>query len=223
MSSNTLLKVQPWELKIPLKLGKQSSCCMQLTNKTDQNVAFKVKTTTPKKYFVSPKKGIVLPGSTCSVTVTMQAQKRIPSDYNCKDKFLIQSVVVNNDVSKEDINPEMFDKESGKVVEFKLRVVHVTVNPPSPVPEEEEEEDISKSSVFLEEKAQCSSLFDDALPMILKLAEENNCAVEKNLKLRRELDLLIEERARHRKGFSFMLVVIIAILSILFGCFIKTR
>ncbi|XP_073001564.1 vesicle-associated protein 1-1-like isoform X2 [Typha latifolia] len=168
MSSNTLLKVQPWELKIPLKLGKQSSCCMQLTNKTDQNVAFKVKTTTPKKYFVSPKKGIVLPGSTCSVTVTMQAQKRIPSDYNCKDKFLIQSVVVNNDVSKEDINPEM------------------------------------------------------ALPMILKLAEENNCAVEKNLKLRRELDLLIEERARHRKGFSFMLVVIIAILSILFGCFIKT-
>ncbi|KAI3992996.1 hypothetical protein MKX01_009739 [Papaver californicum] len=75
MSNGDLLSIQPTELKFPFELKKQSSCSLQLTNKTDEYVAFKVKTTNPKKYYVRPNTGIVLLGTTCDVTVTMQAQK----------------------------------------------------------------------------------------------------------------------------------------------------
>ncbi|CAN1345899.1 Vesicle-associated protein 1-3 [Linum perenne] len=147
MASGDLLSIHPTELKFPFELKKQSSCSMQLTNKTDRYVAFKVKTTNPKKYCVRPNSGIVLPGSSCNVTVTMQAQKESPPDMQCKDKFLLQSVAAPDGVTTKDITPEMFEKEDGKVVEeVKLRVVYIPANPPSPVPEESEEGSPSRSS-----------------------------------------------------------------------------
>jgi len=79
---------------------------MQLTNKTDHYVAFKVKTTNPKQYCVRPNIGVVLPGSTCDVTVTMQAQES-PPDMQCKDKFLVQSVAAENGATAQDINAAM--------------------------------------------------------------------------------------------------------------------
>ena len=39
--------------------------------------------------------------------VTMQAQKEAPSDMQCKDKFLVQSVKVNDGTNAKDINAEM--------------------------------------------------------------------------------------------------------------------
>lgn len=39
--------------------------------------------------------------------VTMQAQKEAPLDMQCKDKFLLQSVKVNDGVTTKDITPEM--------------------------------------------------------------------------------------------------------------------
>ncbi|THU61317.1 hypothetical protein C4D60_Mb07t22020 [Musa balbisiana] len=79
-----------------VELKKQSSCFMQLTNKTDEYVALKVKTTNPKKYCVRSNTRIVLPRSTCDVTVTMQAQKEAPSDMQRNDKFLLQSVITEH-------------------------------------------------------------------------------------------------------------------------------
>jgi len=130
MSTWDLLNIQPTELKFQVELKKQSSCSMQLTNKTDKYVAFKVKTTNPKKYSVRPNAGVVLPGGSCNVIVTMQAQKETPADLQCKDKFLLQSAAVPDGVTTKDITPEMFNKESGKVVEeFKLRVSYIPANP----------------------------------------------------------------------------------------------
>ncbi|CAM8935458.1 unnamed protein product [Rhodiola kirilowii] len=120
---------------------------MQLTSKTDQNVAFKVKTTNPNKYSVSPNAGIVEPGSTCIVTVMMKAQKEVPADIGCKDKFLLQSVVAPSGITKNDITSEMFKKKEGKVVEvFKLRVVYILAEPPSSVPKGSEEGSSSRAS-----------------------------------------------------------------------------
>ncbi|KAB5526926.1 hypothetical protein DKX38_020773 [Salix brachista] len=68
MSTGDLLNIHPTELKFPFELKKQSSCSMQLTNKSDKYVVFKVKTTNPKKYCVRPNTGVVMPGSTCRVT-----------------------------------------------------------------------------------------------------------------------------------------------------------
>ncbi|XP_020112496.1 vesicle-associated protein 1-3 isoform X2 [Ananas comosus] len=160
MSGGGLLEIQPNELKFPFELKKQSSCSMQLTNKTDQYVAFKVKTTNPKKYCVRPNTGVVSPGSTCDVTVTMQAQKEAPPDMQCKDKFLIQSVVAENGATPQDITPEVFNKETSKVIdECKLRVIYVPGNHPSPV-HEESEEGTSPRSSMLENGGR--TLFDSA-------------------------------------------------------------
>ncbi|GKD46352.1 vesicle-associated protein 1-2-like protein, partial [Tanacetum coccineum] len=107
MSTGELLSVDPIELKFPFELNKQISSSLQLTNKTDNHVGFKVKTTNPKKYCVRPNTGVVLPQSTCEIIVTMQAQKDAPPDMQCKDKFLLQSVVASPGAAPKDITPEM--------------------------------------------------------------------------------------------------------------------
>ncbi|KAK3023675.1 hypothetical protein RJ639_043556 [Escallonia herrerae] len=118
-----------------VELKKQSSCSLRLVNRSNDHVAFKVKTTSPKKYCVRPNTGIVKPQSTCYFVVTMQAQRVIPHDMTCKDKFLLQSTVVPEGTTDEDITPSMFAKDYGKYVqEKKLRVILVGLSPPdSPV------------------------------------------------------------------------------------------
>ncbi|CAK9152139.1 unnamed protein product [Ilex paraguariensis] len=211
---------------------------MQLDNKTDQYIAFKVKTTNPKKYSVRPNTGIVQPGSTCNVNVTMQAQKEAPPEMQCKDKFLIQSVIAPNGVTPKDITPEMFNKEDGKVVdEFKLRVIYIPANPPSPVPEGSEEG--SPPRVFTAADGNGNASLHDAVKrsleepkgkptsaeawsMISKLTEEKASAIHQNQKLRQELELMRKELSRsHAGGVSILFVVLFGLLGILVGYLIK--
>jgi len=236
MGTGDLLNIQPTELKVQFELKRQSSCSIQLTNKTDKYVAFKVKTTNPKKYCVRPNAGIVLPRTTCNVTVTMQAPKEVPLDLQCKDKFLLQSVVAPDGATTKDITPEMFNKEGGKVVEeFKMRVIYIPANPPSPVPEEPEEDSSPRASM-LENGHQNRSLFDavsrsleeakekssEEWSMISNLTKENASALQQNQKLHQELDLLRKEISKSRAGgLSLLVVVLVGLLGILFGYFVK--
>lgn len=208
---------------------------MVLTNKTDQYVAFKVKTTNPKKYCVRPNAGVVSPGSTCDVTVTMQAQKESPPDMQCKDKFLVQSVVATHGATAKDITSELFNKEAGKVVdEFKLRVIYIPANPPSPVPEGSEEGSSPRASLS-ENGNPNASLFDAVSRsleepmekpseafMISKLTEEKTSAIQQNQKLRQELELLRRDISKSQgAGFSFIFVVLIGLIGILVGYWVK--
>ncbi|XP_027165540.1 vesicle-associated protein 1-1-like [Coffea eugenioides] len=128
-----LLDVQPRELKFILEVKKQSSCAVHLANLSDHYVAFKVKTTSPKKYCVRPNIGVIKPKSTYDFTVTMQAQKSAPSDMQCKDKFLVQSTVAPFGTTEEDITPDLFAKDSGKYVEECKLKVSLTSPTQSPV------------------------------------------------------------------------------------------
>ncbi|GAB2265403.1 hypothetical protein Dimus_000462 [Dionaea muscipula] len=140
------LHVYPSSLKIPFQLNKVSTCSMQLTNISDRNVAFNVKTTRPRKYQVKPSVGIVSPGSTCVVKVVMQAQTKAPARRSTKDKFLVQSIIAPTSLGVEHIS-EMFRKAAGNVIEeYKLTVVLVSANPPSPIPEASEESSSSDRS-----------------------------------------------------------------------------
>ncbi|KAG5075880.1 hypothetical protein JHK84_057111 [Glycine max] len=65
MSKAPLLLIEPKELKFIFELKKQSSCSVQLTNNTNHYVAFKIKTTSPKKYSVRPNVGVLAPKATC--------------------------------------------------------------------------------------------------------------------------------------------------------------
>ncbi|TYH45715.1 hypothetical protein ES332_D11G284500v1 [Gossypium tomentosum] len=128
-----LLEIEPKELKFVFILKKQSSCSITLTNKTNQYVAFKVKTTSPKKYCVRPNVGIIMPKSACDFTVTMQAQREAPPDMICRDKFLIQSTVVPVGTTDEDITSATFVKDSGRYIEENKLKVALVSPPDSPV------------------------------------------------------------------------------------------
>ncbi|KAL6659327.1 hypothetical protein ACP70R_003367 [Stipagrostis hirtigluma subsp. patula] len=234
--SGSFLEIQPSELAFPFEIMKQSSCSMQLSNKTDHYVAFKVKTTNPKQYCVRPNIGVVLPGSTCDVTVTMQAQKEAPPDMQCKDKFLVQSVAAENGATTQDINAAMFNKEPGKVVdEFKLRVVYVPTTTPSPIPEDSELGSSARS--FVQENGTHSPAMpqsgsrssaepgkeksSEATSVISKLTEEKMSAIQQNQKLRQELELLRKESSKSGGGFSITFLIVVGLLGIIIGYILK--
>ncbi|XP_022719180.1 vesicle-associated protein 1-2-like [Durio zibethinus] len=239
MSTGDLLNIDPVELKFPFELRKQISCSLQLSNKTDNFVAFKVKTTNPKKYCVRPNTGIVLPQSTCDVMVTMQAQKEAPPDMQCRDKFLLQSVKVNDGATSKDITAEAFNKEAGHVVEeCKLRVVYVSPpRPPSPVREGSEEgssprgfvsdnghanaAEFATAARAFTEQLEAQDKSSEARALIAKLTEEKNNAIQQNKKLHQELELLRREGSKSVGGVSFMFVIFIGLLGIIMGYIMK--
>ncbi|XP_073307931.1 vesicle-associated protein 1-1-like [Primulina huaijiensis] len=239
MSNGDHLLIDPLELQFPFELKKQISCSMQLTNKSDDYVAFKVKTTNPKKYCVRPNTGVVVPHSACDVIVTMQAQKEAPPDMQCRDKFLLQSVVVRPGITSKDITPEMFNKESGNhVAECKLKVTYVPpLQPPSPVREGSEEGSSPRASVSdngtvnqTPEFNFMSKAFNEShestsevKAMISKLTEEKQNAIQQNKKLHQEMELLKRQgnRSHARLVVPFKYVIVIGLIGILVGYLFK--
>ncbi|KAI3703393.1 hypothetical protein L1987_73432 [Smallanthus sonchifolius] len=123
---NKLVSVDPEELRFPFELEKPSLCDLKISNTTDKNVAFKVKTTSPKKYFVRPNTGVIQPRGSCIIRVTLQAQLEYPPDMQCRDKFLLQSTPVPADADSEALPQNTFSKEPGKQLEeCKLKVVYI--------------------------------------------------------------------------------------------------
>ncbi|XP_017255421.1 vesicle-associated protein 1-1-like [Daucus carota subsp. sativus] len=221
-----LISIDPLELKFPLELKKQICCSFQLSNKSDKHVAFKVKTTNPKKYSVRPNNGIVLPRSQSNVTVTMQAQKEVPSDMQCNDKFLVQSVAAPVGATLKDITPEMFNKEAGNhVEECKLKVAYVSPpRPPSPVREESEEETSENTTAVSRGSSEHQITSAKANELISALTKEKQSIIQENNRLQQELKLLKRGPRRNNGsgGLSIYYVVLIALLGILLGCYISS-
>ncbi|KAL1341601.1 vesicle-associated protein 2-2 [Arachis duranensis] len=132
MSKVHLLEIEPKELKFIFELKKQSSCSVQLTNITNHCVAFKVKTTSPKKYSVRPNVGVLSPKATCEFIVTMQAQRSAPLDMECRDKFLIQSTMVSSETTSDDVTSSLFVKDGSRYIEENKLKVSLTSKPNSP-------------------------------------------------------------------------------------------
>ncbi|KAL7500315.1 hypothetical protein ACHAWT_010481 [Skeletonema menzelii] len=98
----------------PAKDGSDdvSRCTMTLRHPghTNKYLAFKVKTTQPRRYLVRPNQGIVAPNSSETVTIILVGKDRevLWSSYerlgqsaldHSKDKFLVQSCEVSNEFS----------------------------------------------------------------------------------------------------------------------------
>lgn len=136
------VEVTPQDLKFRFQLNKQLLGNISISNPMSSRVAFKIKTTAPKKYVVRPSSGIVDAKSSMSIQVIMQAQKDYPADFqNCKDKFMVQTTVMAAD--EDQLTPDTFNKEVRKdLKETRLRVVlEGPAAPPSPVPEANENDD----------------------------------------------------------------------------------
>eukprot|EP00257_Ricinus_communis_P013050 XP_015570407.1 vesicle-associated protein 2-2 [Ricinus communis] len=202
-STQQLLDIQPKELQFIFELKKQSSCAVRLTNNTFHNVAFKVKTTSPKKYCVRPNVGIISPKSTCEFTVTMQAPKAVPLEMACKDKFLIQSTAVPLGTTEKDITPDMFSKDDGKhIEEVKLKVALISP-PESPV--------LSPINGVLNEGSffESSVLRDPVLSTTpshteFKMIYDQDTKTEKNSKLKPKKDVIDFQESKPAKDAEFM-------------------
>ncbi|AES94253.1 VAMP-associated protein [Medicago truncatula] len=169
----------------------------------------------------------------------MQAQKEVPPDMQCKDKFLLQSVRVNDGADAKEITPEMFNKEAGHVVEeCKLRVVYVAPpQPQSPVPESSEEGSSPRGSVTENGNANGSDSTTvmrgfterngtpeksaEAKALMLRLTEEKNNAIQLNSKLRQELDMLRRQSNKSRGNVSMIFVILIGLLGLIMGYLLK--
>eukprot|EP00163_Fabomonas_tropica_P034193 TRINITY_DN9360_c0_g1_i3.p1 TRINITY_DN9360_c0_g1~~TRINITY_DN9360_c0_g1_i3.p1 ORF type:complete len:295 (+),score=79.54 TRINITY_DN9360_c0_g1_i3:297-1181(+) len=116
-----ILQISPADLYFPPPLNRVIACILRLHNPTENEyVAFKVKTTAPKRYCVRPNNGVVEPGQTTEVQILLQAMQNPEENLKSKDKFLVQSVKITSDqVADKDavwsgIKPDQF-------MEHKLR------------------------------------------------------------------------------------------------------
>ncbi|EEB08042.1 MSP domain-containing protein [Schizosaccharomyces japonicus yFS275] len=71
---------------------------MTVHNPNAEPVIFKVKTTAPKQYCVRPNSGRIEANSSLKIQVLLQAFKEEPPvGFKCRDKFLIQSMLLGNE------------------------------------------------------------------------------------------------------------------------------
>ncbi|KAK7406315.1 hypothetical protein VNO78_07938 [Psophocarpus tetragonolobus] len=210
MTLSQLISVSPDELRFHFELDKQTFCDLKVINNTESYVAFKVKTTSPKKYFVRPNTGVVQPWDSCIIRVTLQAQREYPPDMQCKDKFLLQSTIVNQNIDVDDLPPDTFNKESGNSIEeMKLRVAFISTTSP----EGSSEDDASKNS---------QKLNTSSSQALQNLKEERDATARQTRQLQQELDMLKRRRNRRTDpGFSFTFAIFVGLLGVLLGFLLK--
>nr|XP_009401982.1 PREDICTED: vesicle-associated protein 2-1-like [Musa acuminata subsp. malaccensis] len=213
-----MISVHPEELTFELELEKPSYCNIKVANNTEHHVAFKVKTTSPTKYFVRPNASVVQPWDSCTVTVSHQAQKEYPPDMQCKDKFLIQSAKVPPSSDMDEIPSDTFNKDSAKVIEeLKLRVVY-TFPSQSGHANSEEESGLASSASGRRGSDMFKNSSIEEIQTLQRLKEERDAILQQNHQFQRELDIL--KRRRNRKsdtGFSLTFAAFAGLVGIMVG------
>ncbi|CAN6467772.1 unnamed protein product [Victoria cruziana] len=241
-----LLDIQPAELKFTFELKKQSSCSVLLVNNSDQYVAYKVRTTNPKKYCVRPNIDVISPRKSAEIIITMQALQVAPPDMKCKDKFLILSTAVPDLTTLEQISHDIFVKEDGRTVEErKLRVA--LIDPPNstilqPINGVVRPEPISKASKP-EERADAPNgnsrlpsqlkndigkneihvKFSEAEKVITSLREERKALLQQQEVLQEELGFAKKQNKRRqiRVGYPFLFVCFIGLVGLMSGSMLR--
>ncbi|KAJ2158350.1 phosphatidylinositol-binding protein scs2 [Coemansia sp. RSA 552] len=143
----------------PFKALTNSS--LQLTNKNNSPVAFKVKTTAPKQYCVRPNSGRIEPGDAVQIQISLQPMKEeLPADFKCRDKFLIQSIQISPEMESMPMTElwSMVEREAkASISEKKLRVRYLpseATQPPLPPSQETEAADGKATSPPVQPSAQ---------------------------------------------------------------------
>ncbi|KAL6617597.1 PapD-like protein [Neocallimastix sp. 'constans'] len=85
---------------------------LRIKNITDSYIIFKIKTTAPNNYIVNPNCAEIGPQSSRDIEIRRNAtNEEFPPDYKCKDKFLVQSMMINEDeIIKNNTEQKEFQK-----------------------------------------------------------------------------------------------------------------
>jgi len=212
VGENQLISIQPDELKFLFELEKQSYCDLKVANKTEHYVAFKVKTTSPKKYFVRPNTGVIQPWDSCIIRVTLQAQREFPLDMQCKDKFLLQSTIVPPHTDVDELPQDTFTKDSGKTLtECKLKVSYISSSTPQRSSESGATNGDGNGSETISAKK-----------TIQRLKEERDAAVKQTQQLQHELDVVRRGNQRNSEnGLSLKLAALVGLIGLIIGFILK--
>ncbi|XP_039122874.1 vesicle-associated protein 2-1-like [Dioscorea cayenensis subsp. rotundata] len=224
-ASGQMISVNPEELTFEFELEKPSYCNLKVVNNTEHHVAFKVKTTSPRKYFVRPNTSVVQPWDSCTITVTLQAQNEYPPDMQCKDKFLLQSTKVAPVADVDELPPETFNKEGDKVIEeLKLKVIYKALVQSSAG--NLDESSMTSASRNLRQSSESISALKNSniqeIQEVQRLRAERDTSMQRNQQLQRELETL--KRHRDRKGdagFSLTFAALAGLVGLLLGMVLK--
>lgn len=91
---------------------------LKLTNPTERNVCFKVKTTAPRRYCVRPNSGVIDAGTSINVSVMLQPFDYDPNEKS-KHKFMVQSMLAPYDMT--DIEGVWKEAKPEELMDSKLR------------------------------------------------------------------------------------------------------
>ncbi|KAL5612230.1 hypothetical protein BROUX41_000230 [Berkeleyomyces rouxiae] len=117
------IEIEPSELTFHRPFTSEVHELLNLKNTSTSPIAFKVKTTAPKQYCVRPNSGRIEPGQDVDVTVVLQGMKTEPApDAKCRDKFLVQSAIINSDNEYASVAAVLETTDKSQLREKKIRV-----------------------------------------------------------------------------------------------------
>ncbi|KAM4613426.1 vesicle-associated membrane protein-associated protein B/C [Polymixia lowei] len=108
------------ELKFRGPFSDVVTTTLKLSNPTDRNVCFKVKTTAPRRYCVRPNSGIIDAGTSINVSVMLQPFDYDPNEKS-KHKFMVQSMLAPPDMT--DMEGVWKEAKPEELMDSKLRCV----------------------------------------------------------------------------------------------------
>ncbi|KAF9525756.1 PapD-like protein [Crepidotus variabilis] len=128
-------------------LVDKPSLTMKIQNKSSRHVVFRIKTTAPKLYTTKPHQGMILPGESMAILVTVVGWKQEPqlAGLRIKDKFLIQTADVPQGQEQDtvqDVMTKVVQESEQLVKQRKLKVAYLPPEPRAHTPYESEVEDV---------------------------------------------------------------------------------
>lgn len=108
------------ELKFRGPFSDVVTTTLKLSNPTDRNVCFKVKTTAPRRYCVRPNSGVIDAGTSINVSVMLQPFDYDPNEKS-KHKFMVQSMLAPPQMT--DMEGVWKEAKPEELMDSKLRCV----------------------------------------------------------------------------------------------------
>lgn len=99
------VSLTPGELHFQVTLGRISTTGVTIKNISDTAIAYKVKTTRPKRYCVVPFAAVLQPDQHINVELRQQAFRSLPEDVE-RDRFLLQVIQLDNVPKGQSSGPE---------------------------------------------------------------------------------------------------------------------
>uniref|UniRef100_A0A8C6UCG1 MSP domain-containing protein n=1 Tax=Neogobius melanostomus TaxID=47308 RepID=A0A8C6UCG1_9GOBI len=163
---------------------------LKLTNPSDKNVCFKVKTTAPRRYCVRPNSGVISTGSSVNVSVMLQPFEYDPNDKS-RHKFMVQSILAPDNM--EDIEAVWREARPEELMDSKLRCAFEVPLENDPAPEADSTQTLSSSASpsKSEQRWVFSSSMDD---------EEKKKILEECKRLQSEVQRLEEDNRQIREN-----------------------